>query len=203
MRLILESEPGCCRLCPHSGPQVFPLSSGSAGPEQDECQGSYRVGDKGLHISGPERETGSLRTRSPVRDCIVTTLQDPFCLTRLHCPLFPPHQPQRPGKQQEVRASERGEAGRQPGSFSSPWPGWDGLAKAHSPSLEPPWGIHSHQETCNLSRLLELQSPTLKASQQAYGRPSSLIPHHKNSINSPFKAKLDLQGLRLVKPEHC
>ena len=41
----------------------------------------------------------------------------------------------------------------------------------------------------------------LEASRRAYGRPASLIPGHKKLHKFPFKAKLDLRGLRPVKPE--
>lgn len=90
----------------------------------------------------------------------------------------------RAGHQQEVGASEREEVGR---PIPEPFPvftaRWDGLLR-----LEPAWGVTGPiRAHVTLAGPPELQSLMLKASRRAYGRLASLIPDHKNSINSPLK----------------
>ena len=117
------------------------------------------MGDKRLHFTGPGRVSGSLRTHSRSR-ARTATLQDLFGLTRLHFTcgigtLYLPLLTKPKGlanSRRWVLLKEEKQEGTQPDSFSCPQTRWDELAKAHSPTLLPPWGIHSHQGACNLVR---------------------------------------------------
>lgn len=104
----------------------------------------------------------------------------------------------RAGHQQEVGASEREEVGR---PIPEPFPvlhstmGW-----AASPGAG--LGCHRpHQGTCHLGRASRATEPDAQGLTPGLWSPGVSYPRSQKLHKFPFKAKLDLRGLRPVKPE--
>ena len=173
-------------------PWLSLLTRGSARPVQEEHKRPQRVRDMGLHFSGPGRVSSSPRTHSRGRTCTASMLHGSFCLT-LPCRVMPSSLLTKPKGLVNSRTwgllTEEKQEGRQLGSACSLHSRRDGLAEAPSLVLEPPGGVHGCQGACNLVGPPEPQSLMLEASRPAYGGSSSLIPDHKNSINSPLKLR--------------